>query len=207
MFLKVKSVSLTKYVFNFSMWPIKRYIYFYCMNFTDKWTFWLVILDFDSGTAKYTIEEIGKVNTIKNLYQYYHRLPQISEIKRNTGKYASIGFFKGAIKPAWEDSANKNGASHQFRVKEDIVNGVWRNLLLSASSNELNSKLQPQQNNKICGLMVSPKKERGEYAIEIWVSSDEPPNPSFAEYICELVNSADGQLKPTDVRFQPHKNH
>lgn len=182
--------------------------YFYCMNFTDKWTFWLVILDFDSGTAKYTIEEIGKVNTIKNLYQYYHRLPQISEIKRNTGKYASIGFFKGAIKPAWEDPANKNGASHQFRVKENIVNEVWRNLLLSASSNELNSKLQPQQNNKICGLMVSPKKERGEYEIEIWVqTSDEPPDQSFAEYICELVNSAGGQLRPIDVRFQPHKNH
>lgn len=152
-------------------------------NFNKKWTFWLTIFDFTSSQFQYTIEEIGTVNNLLNLHQYYHTLPQIHEIKRNVRQYASLAFFCNGIKPAWEDPKNKDGASYHFIVEEKVVDQLWRDLLLYASGDLFDF----QTVNELSGIVVSPKKDRLLYEIEIWVKNFTPnPSDKIKEQICNL---------------------
>ncbi|OHT12951.1 eukaryotic translation initiation factor 4E type 3-B [Tritrichomonas foetus] len=173
------------------------------MSSDKKWTFWLVILDFTTGQSRYTIEEIGTVNTLDNLYQYYKTLPKMNEIKRNQGKYGSIGFFQNGIKPAWEDPNNKNGGSYEFLVKTEIVNDVWRDLLLVAFGGTIGNN-NSSINDKICGIKISPKRLNESYMVEIWCKEG---GETIADHVYDQLSklpSLTNKLKKEDVKYSKY---
>lgn len=175
--------------------------------FDKKWTFWLTIFDFTSNQFQYTIEEIGSINNLVNLHQYYRTLPQIHEIKRNPRHYASIAFFCDEIRPAWEDEKNKDGASYHFLVDEKVVDNLWRDLLLYASGGLFDFK----GTNDLCGVVVSPKKDRRNYEFELWVKKFTEPCEKVINQICNLEclknyknDKGEPLIKPETIQYEKH---
>lgn len=173
-------------------------------NFNKTWTFWLTIFDFTSSKFQYTIEEIGSISKLHNLYLYYKTLPQIHEIKRNVRHYASIAFFCDKIKPAWEDERNKNGASYNFTVTEKVADNLWRDLLLCACGDLFTFKIP----NDLSGIVVSPKKDRNIYEFEIWVKTyTTEPCKEVLQLICNLESLKNYKdengvsLTPDSIRY------
>ena len=165
-----------------------------------KWTFWLIMFDYTSNNLQYSIEAIGTINNLVNLHQYYRTFPMVHEIKRNVRQFA---FFFYGIKPAWEDPKNKDGASYKFIVTEAFVDDVWRDLLLCASGELFDFKDQ----NELCGIIVSPKKERTNYEIDLWVKNYTPEkSESLIEIICNL-ESLKNRIKPENIEYAKHSPH
>ncbi|KAK8878276.1 hypothetical protein M9Y10_005041 [Tritrichomonas musculus] len=168
-----------------------------------KWTFWLIMFDYTSNNLQYSIEAIGTINNLVNLHQYYRTLPMVHEIKRNVRQFASLAFFFYGIKPAWEDPKNKDGASYKFIVTEAFVDDVWRDLLLCASGELFDFKDQ----NELCGIIVSPKKERTNYEFDLWVKNYTPEkSESLIEIICNL-ESLKNRIKPENIEYAKHSPH
>ena len=166
-----------------------------------NWAFWLVILDYSESDTRYTIETICNIKSFQEFHDSFLKLPKISDIKRKiyARKYASIGFFEEGILPAWEDDKNKNGGAYKFQIRSENIDVVWRDLLICACGNMLDKH---NNENKICGLMVSPKKEQFAYDVSIWVAEDKK-DQNLIKYICEL-KALKNILKPEDINYSKH---
>jgi translation initiation factor 4E len=170
-----------------------------------EWQFWLVLfMPGAGGKHQYQIEEIIRVSTVQNFWQYYTALPAISELRQVNHKHVSIALFRGQIKPAWEDENNAHGGTFFFMVPRDVVDELWKDLLLSAIGGTLHDHLTA--GNLINGLVVSPKQE-GFYGIEIWtntIESTDGGNSKMKAFLSRL-ESAGGTVG--NVTFKTHTIH
>jgi Eukaryotic initiation factor 4E len=76
------------------------------------------------------------------------------------------------IQPLWEDPANKEGGCFSYKVNKPDIPAYW--LKLGAKLMTDNVAKDPDNNDKICGVSVIPK--RNYCIIRIWISHDKYNN-------------------------------
>lgn len=125
----------------------------------DKWTFWAHLphdtdWTIDSYKKLVTISSLEEVITLNNI------IPD--EMICN----CMIFIMRDGIDPLWEDINNVNGGSFSFKVGNDIVCKLWKEIVYSLIGESL---IEDEVNNKkINGITISPKKNF--CIIKIWFS-------------------------------------
>ena len=128
-----------------------------------EWKFWLVV----AADTDYSIEPIFTVTTVENFCQLFMSLPKASDMRRTNAHKYSVAAFKDKIQPAWEDSANKDGAVYTFQVNGERVQDVWFEIVLGAIGETLGQKIQTP-GNELNGVIVVPRNADKVYGIELW---------------------------------------
>ena len=153
-----------------------------------EWQFWLITVVGD--THQYMIEPIISVNTVESFYQSFTALPDVTEIKFIKNTKISIAFFKGKIKPAWEDPKNAGGGHYTFGVAPDRAGDVWYELLLGAIGETLGQRFK-DHDNELNGLIIGPRYD-SYYGIEIWTRKNNE-NEEMKKYIKSLMTNEYGK--------------
>lgn len=123
----------------------------------DKWTFW-AHLPHDTDWSIGSYQKLVTISTIEEVITLNNIIPD--EMICN----CMIFIMREGINPLWEDSNNVNGGSFSFKINNDIVSGLWREIvyLLVGEFIIKNDK----DNKKINGITISPKKNF--CIIKIW---------------------------------------
>ena len=117
----------------------------------SDWEFWVIQTNYE-----YEIESIVSFSTIEEFWNYYLQFPDI--LKMKTGGFA---LFKKDIKPAWEDTENRNGA--RIRINRSLSKEEFDYIIFAMIGGTIDQTL----NVKLCGLYVNATKKM---QIEIWFS-------------------------------------
>lgn len=115
------------------------------------------------GTNGQTFEDnvvlVGTLNTVEDFWAHYSHLAPAGEIPV-LGDYH---FFKGGVKPIWEDEENKLGGKWIVRIKKGLASRYWENLLLAIIGEQFDV------DDEICGAVISIRYN--EDIISVWNKS------------------------------------
>tara|TARA_Y100000817_G_C16807510_1_gene522676 strand:- start:428 stop:904 length:477 start_codon:yes stop_codon:yes gene_type:complete len=153
-------------------------------NLLSQWKLWFHSIkdnNWDKGSYKkiYDIENLMDYNAIKSIFKQNH--------------YQNGMFFvmKDGIFPNWEDPSNRLGGCLSFKIASQHVMGEWNNILLKC----INEDILMDQNDKITGISIAPKKEFN--IIKIWFSEK-------IEYKKRFKNMDDSSLNIDNSLFRLH---
>ena len=97
-------------------------------------------------------------------------------------KNCMLFIMKQNVLPIWEDKLNKNGGSFSFKVYNNNVVSIWRNLVYML----LGDTLMKKNINNLTGISISPKKNF--CIIKIWCSDCSNQNPLTINYFEGLTH-------------------
>ena len=79
------------------------------------------------------------------------------------------------VKPIWEDEKNRQGGSFSFKLSNDEVVHLWKDLIYKTLGHTITDELSVY--NKINGITISPK--RNFCIVKIWMSDCSVKNIDF----------------------------
>jgi hypothetical protein len=179
-----------------------------------SWQFYLIVVT-RSPRPAYQVEELVKVERvdtfIRNIVHFEKEAP-LSQFKLVNDKRPSLALFRDTIKPAWEDSHNKDGGSFGFAIPQNeetlqAVNDTWRNLQLSAVATD---GLEDEGTERIVnGVIVTLKSDKSNtrFFFEVWVAKhqmDQQRKEHFMAKIRACIRLPEGMQVP-EVKFQRHR--
>lgn len=135
------------------------------------------------------IVEIGIFHTPLDFWQYYSHMIRPSLLPSQT----SFSFFQKGIKPMWEDPSNANGGRFMIRLKKELSNRSWEDLILGFISDTFDD------NDSICGIQLSIKEK--EVAIAIWVKH---LSLNERENVKKWINKTIGADGSEEVSYRDH---
>ena len=127
-------------------------------NLYDKWTFW-AHLPHDTDWSIESYQKLVTVSSIEEVITLNNIIPP--EMICN----CMIFIMRDGINPLWEDKNNVNGGSFSFKINNDIVSELWKEIVyLLIGEYIINDE---KENSKINGITISPKKNF--CIIKIWL--------------------------------------
>ncbi|KAL8857560.1 MAG: hypothetical protein Q9178_005888 [Gyalolechia marmorata] len=91
---------------------------------------------------------LESIITIKTFWECFNQLPL-----QNLKMRDSIHFFKRGVQPVWEDPRNVHGGSWTFRVKNNLSQEFWKEMLMLAVGEQFIDAIQ--SGDDLCGLSFS----------------------------------------------------
>ena len=153
---------------------------------------------------------LNRTNELYSSWNYYFHLPQDKDWRLSSYKtiitnintidmvkvlsdtitdkivrYCMLFVMKESINPMWEDAHNRNGGCFSYKVSNNDVPIVWKDLLYSLCGNTL--MVNPIDMKLVNGITISPKKEF--CIIKIWLCDCSLHDPSRIIHINNLSNS------------------
>tara|TARA_B100001094_G_scaffold325480_1_gene379900 strand:+ start:20719 stop:21198 length:480 start_codon:yes stop_codon:yes gene_type:complete len=154
-------------------------------NLSSEWDLWYHSINnnkWDKGSYKkiYNITDICDYNIITEIFRQDH--------------YQNGMFFimKKGIFPNWEDPINRLGGCLSFKIRSINVISEWNYMLLHCILEDL----MKENNDKITGLSISPKKEFN--IIKIWFSEDK------IDYTNLFIEKEDSELTINNSMYKKH---
>lgn len=128
-------------------------------SLSDKWTLY-AHLPHDTDWTIDSYKKIIHLNFLEEVISLFEALPD------KLVKNCMLFLMKNNIKPVWEDEQNRNGGCFSYKVNNEDVSQVWKELSYLLIGNTLteNNELKQQIN----GITISPKKKF--CIIKIWLS-------------------------------------
>ncbi|KAI4282608.1 MAG: hypothetical protein L6R38_002800 [Xanthoria sp. 2 TBL-2021] len=102
---------------------------------------------------------LESIITIKTFWECFNQLPL-----QNLKTRDSIHFFKRGVQPVWEDPRNVHGGSWTFRVKNNLSEEFWKEVLMLAVGEQFSDAIQ--SGDDLCGLSFSRRFNSAH--ITIW---------------------------------------
>ena len=135
---------------------------------SDTWVLWAHLPHVtDWSLSSYIkIMEIKELNDILSLYK---------SIPDKMIKNCMLFVMKDKITPLWEDENNRNGGCFSYKIANNDVPNVWKNLCYLLVGETLSKKKA-----NITGLTISPKKNF--CIIKIWLGDCNNQNPQDINY-------------------------
>tara|TARA_B100000686_G_C16698527_1_gene921982 strand:- start:1192 stop:1497 length:306 start_codon:yes stop_codon:yes gene_type:complete len=99
--------------------------------------------------------------------------------------------MKKGIFPNWEDPSNRLGGCLSFKISSTNVINEWRDIFLKCVFEEL----LENENDKINGLSISPKKEFN--IIKVWFSES-------IEYKDLFIENNDSEVNLSNSLYKKH---
>ena len=107
------------------------------------------------------IKSVTEMSTLSEFQKIYSFLKK----PENSSVGLEISLFKNGIKPVWEEEANYNGGKVNIKLKKEMSNNIWDELVVRFAGNTL-----PEINNDdVNGILFSVKYNF--IAIQIWTKS------------------------------------
>ena len=139
-----------------------------CVDLKNEWTLWYHSIN-ENKWDKPSYKELFQV---KDLYEVY----LIFDIfKQNHYQNGMFFLMKNGIFPNWEDPSNRLGGCLSFKISSKNVINEWKNIFLNC----VLETLLKDDNDKINGLSISPKKEFN--IVKVWFSETTDYKNKFIE--------------------------
>ncbi len=136
------------------------------------------------------IKEITEITSVERFKEIY------SHLKKPDEAYIGIeiSMFKNKIKPVWEEEANKNGGKINLKIKKDMANNLWDELVMRFYTNSF-----PYiDNNEINGILYTVKASF--IGIQLWFKNyNSQFNSQLASSLREIF-SLDDKVE-FDIRY------
>lgn len=147
----------------------------------DSYTLWLHNV-FDNDWSINGYKKIYTFNTLED------GISLIENINSELVEKTMLFLMKNTIKPIWEDEKNYNGGCFSYKINNNFVYDVWKNISYRLIGNTINEDINIINN--ITGLSISPKKTY--CIIKIWISNisfDILKDEYFDKFIEEQLNN------------------
>lgn len=147
------------------------------------------------SNSKYdeAIVEIGVFHTILEFWHFYSHMVRPSSLPPQT----SFSFFQKGVKPMWEDPNNAHGGRFMLRLKKDLANKCWEDLILAFIGDTF------EESDLICGIQLNVKDK--ETAIAIWVKQmSVNDKDGVRNWIAKSIGS--DEIEEVTYRDHPREN-
>ncbi|KAF9887322.1 hypothetical protein FE257_010317 [Aspergillus nanangensis] len=161
----------------------------------------------ESGAPSKGVTSISREHSLKNTWVIWYRppTPKYSDYEKSTIPLAAISsvesfwsiyshlkrpsllptvsdyhIFKKAIRPVWEDEANKKGGKWIVRLKKGVADRYWEDLLLAMIGDQF-----AEAGDEVCGAVLSVRS--GEDVLSVWTRIDGGRNIKIRETIKRLL--------------------
>ena len=116
----------------------------------------------------------GYTILMSNIHSVEQVISLNESVHENIVKNCMLFVMRDGITPMWEDARNRNGGCFSYKVANKFVPEVWKNLFYLLCGESL--CIDPDCNQHVNGITISPKKNF--CIIKIWmdVSSLQDPN-------------------------------
>lgn len=128
-----------------------------CVDIKNEWTLWYHSIN-ENKWGKSSYKELFRV---KDLYEV-HLI--FDTFKQNHYQNGMFFLMKDRIFPNWEDPSNRMGGCLSFKISSKNVIDEWKSIFLKC----VLETLLKDDNDKINGLSISPKKEFN--IVKVWFS-------------------------------------
>lgn len=135
-------------------------------------------LPHDTDWSVDSYKKIKTVETIEDIIITYNNIPDTMVTN------CMLFLMKEGVKPVWEDPSNREGGCFSYKVNNNVVEEVWRNLNYTLVGESITEERDLYE--KITGLSLSPKKNF--CIIKIWLSDCEITDSSYITEIDGLSN-------------------
>ena len=139
--------------------------YHMCKN---KWTLYSH-LPHDTDWSLKSYQNIAKIECIEQLISIFQVIPDTMI------KNCMLFVMKNDITPLWEDDNNRDGGCFSYKIANNDVPNVWKNLCYLLVGETLSKKKA-----NITGITISPKKNF--CIVKIWLGDCENQNPKDINY-------------------------
>lgn len=130
------------------------------IKFKNKWTLW-AHLPTETSWEMSSFIHIGVVSSIEECVILAESLhPELI-------KSCMLFFMKDDITPRWEDVKNVDGGSFSFKVYNNSISRVWKDLMYCITGRCLSSNIEFL--NSINGITISPKKQF--CILKLWLNN------------------------------------
>jgi len=139
-----------------------------CHICNNNWTLYSH-LPHDTDWSLKSYQNITKIDCIEKLIAIFDVIPD------KMIKNCMLFIMKDDITPLWEDENNRNGGCFSYKISNNDVPKVWKNLsylLIGETLSKINAN--------ITGLTISPKKNF--CIIKIWLGDCNHQNPNDINY-------------------------
>lgn len=164
---------------------------------------WGLICNNHLDPKNYTGVEIRRVGDIEQFWRLWHHVPLFSsKVSTSAGSAYTYHWFKGTIKPSWEDTANANGGiltipmltmdrvSYLDAKGKTIIDDIYMTILMFATG-----AAKPCSSH-INGITI---KSRNGVAIDLWLDTTD------SEKIKGLVEAVREAIAPLDNKYEKEK--
>lgn len=143
-----------------------------CVDLKNEWKLWFHSIN-DNNWNKSSYKQLF---SLKDLYDTNLMM---SIFKQNHYQNGMFFLMKNDVFPNWEDPSNRMGGCLSFKISSKNVISEWSELFLKCNL----ECILKDENDKINGLSISPKKEFN--ILKIWFSE----NIDYKNLFIEKENS------------------
>jgi hypothetical protein len=143
-----------------------------CVDLKNEWKLWFHSIN-DNNWNKSSYKQLF---SLKDLFDTNL---MINIFKQNHYQNGMFFLMKNDVFPNWEDPSNRMGGCLSFKISSKNVISEWRDLFLKCNL----ECILKDENDKINGLSISPKKEFN--ILKIWFSE----NVDYKNLFIEKENS------------------
>ena len=133
---------------------------------SGKWTLW-AHLPHDTDWSLGSYKRIMTMSKLEEISSLYKKIPE--KMVQN----CMLFLMKENINPIWEDKKNRDGGCFSYKVSNQNVFFVWKNLCFLLVGDCISRDKQILK--EINGITISPKKSF--CIIKIWLSNCKYQNP------------------------------
>lgn len=129
-------------------------------NLNNEWTLYIHYPnDINWDISSYKI--ITKIKTIENAINVFNLISE--------DLYTKCMFFlmRNDIKPTWEDEHNIDGGAFSYKISNDIIKRIWKNVCYQTVGESLLKDIS--NSSVINGITLSPKKNFS--ILKIWTKN------------------------------------
>lgn len=153
-------------------------------NLKNEWILWYHSIN----EIKWDKNSYKKLYDIKNIYD----LNIIIDIfKQNHYQNGMFFIMKKGIFPNWEDPSNRLGACLSFKITSTNIINEWNNIFINCTL----EKLLRENNDKVNGISISPKKEFN--ILKLWFLED-------IDYKKEYIEIEESEVKIDNAIYRKH---
>jgi hypothetical protein len=138
------------------------------INLTSKWSLFYHLPQNKNWDLASYVNVFDSIDTLEKLIA-------VNEyVSENVVKYCMLFVMRKGVTPMWEDQKNRSGGCFSYKVVNNMVHGVWKELMYLLCTCKLT--MNSSNMSKINGITISPK--RNFCIIKIWLSDCSIQNPS-----------------------------
>ncbi|KAL7574861.1 hypothetical protein ACA910_010696 [Epithemia clementina (nom. ined.)] len=149
-----------------------------------------------SNPYESSIRTIATVSTVESFWEIYNYLKRPSDLPTTTDYH----FFRGGIKPTWEDPSNAKGGKWIVRLPKGLASRYWEEMILALIGGQL-SPTGAIPDGEICGAVLSVRY--AEDILGVWNRT--AADREMVERIRDAIKKCLQLPAQANMEYKPHQ--